>query len=113
RGIRQNRARSDKPPRSGMQDHSSSCGFASLAHRPVAASRLRLALRTLALVLTLVGCAATTCHAAKRVALVVGNDAYRNISPLRKAVTDASAIASALRGLGFTVLVAENQDRVS
>lgn len=52
-------------------------------------------------------------HAAKRVALVVGNDAYKNVPQLRKAVTDANAVASALRGIGFTVLVAENQDRDS
>ena len=36
---------------------------------------------------------------------------YKNIPELRKAVTDASAIASALRGIGFSVLVAQNQDR--
>ena len=51
--------------------------------------------------------------ASKRVALVVGNDAYRNVSALRKAVTDANAVASTLRTLGFSVLVAENQDRQS
>src|SRR5262249_4406284 len=43
--------------------------------------------------------------------LVVGNDGYRNVPELRKAVTDANAIASVLRNIGFTVLVAENQDR--
>jgi hypothetical protein len=48
---------------------------------------------------------------AKRVALIVGNDAYGNIPELRRAVTDANAVASALRSIGFTVLVAENQDR--
>lgn len=55
----------------------------------------------------------TPSEAAKRVALVIGNDAYRQVTPLRKAVTDANAVASALRGIGFAVLVAENQDRQS
>jgi hypothetical protein len=50
------------------------------------------------------------CQAAKK-ALVIGNDAYRNIPELRKAVTDAAAVASALRSIGFSVLVAQNQDR--
>ena len=50
-------------------------------------------------------------HAEKRVALVVGNDAYQNVPILRKAVTDANAVASGLRQIGFTVAVAENQSR--
>ena len=45
---------------------------------------------------------AAPCEAAKRVALVVGNDAYQYVPELRKAVTDANAIASALRSIGFT-----------
>jgi len=49
--------------------------------------------------------------AAKRVALIVGNDTYRNVPELRRAVTDANAVGSALRSIGFKVLVAENQDR--
>jgi hypothetical protein len=49
--------------------------------------------------------------AAKRVALVVGNDAYSNIPQLRKAVNDARTMNDTLKKLGFTVLVAENQNR--
>ena len=49
--------------------------------------------------------------AAKRVALVVGNDQYANIPQLRKAVNDARAMNDTLKKLGFTVLVAENQNR--
>jgi len=48
---------------------------------------------------------------AKRVALVIGNDEYENISPLKKAVNDAGAIATSLRKLGFTVRVAKNLSR--
>ncbi len=42
-------------------------------------------------------------HAEKRVALVVGNSKYTNISPLRNPVGDARLIADTLRGLGFTL----------
>jgi hypothetical protein len=49
--------------------------------------------------------------AAKRVALVVGNDQYSNIPQLRKAVNDARTMNDTLKKLGFTVLVAENQNR--
>src|SRR5688572_9378076 len=49
--------------------------------------------------------------AAKRVALVIGNDQYSNIPQLRKAVNDARTMNDTLKKLGFTVLVAENQNR--
>jgi hypothetical protein len=50
-------------------------------------------------------------HAAKRVALVIGNDSYSNIPQLKKAVNDARTMNDTLKKLGFTVLVAENQNR--
>ena len=50
-------------------------------------------------------------HAAKRVALVVGNDDYRNVPKLRKAVNDARTMGRTLQKLGFEVMVAENQSR--
>ena len=78
-------------------------------------ARLRLAKAAwhiLVLVIALVG-SASAGYAGKRVALIVGNDSYRHIPELRRAVTDASAVASALRGIGFKVLVAQNQDRQS
>jgi len=50
-------------------------------------------------------------RAEKRVALVIGNDGYQNIWPLKKATGDARTIAEALRGLGFKVLVAENRSQ--
>ena len=69
------------------------------------------ALAILVLAVVLLFCASAPSEAAKRVALIVGNDAYKHVPELRKAVTDANAIASVLRSLGFNVLVAENQDR--
>lgn len=50
-------------------------------------------------------------QAAKRVALVVGNDNYRNIPQLKKAVNDARTMGETLKKLGFSVLVAENLNR--
>lgn len=49
--------------------------------------------------------------AAKRVALVIGNDAYENVEPLKKAVNDASAVGKALRELKFDVVEATNVAR--
>ena len=50
-------------------------------------------------------------HAEKRVALVVGNNDYRNVPKLLKAVNDARTMGDTLKQLGFTVMVAENQSR--
>jgi hypothetical protein len=52
-----------------------------------------------------------TALAQKRVALVIGNDAYRHVTPLRKAANDADRVAKTLKGLGFQVIAATNQDR--
>ena len=49
--------------------------------------------------------------ASRRLALVVGNDLYQNVPALSKAVTDATAVASALRKLDFEVTIAQNQSR--
>lgn len=50
-------------------------------------------------------------QAAKRVALVIGNNDYRNVAKLQKAVNDARTMGDTLRQLGFSVMVAENQTR--
>src|ERR1700759_4597571 len=50
--------------------------------------------------------------AAKRVALVIGNNDYKNVPKLQKAVNDARTMADTLKQLGFSVMVAENQNRV-
>ena len=43
----------------------------------------------------------------KRVALIIGNDAY-SISPLKNAVNDARAIDAALRASNFRTILVEN-----
>jgi tetratricopeptide (TPR) repeat protein len=55
--------------------------------------------------------AAATPGPGHRVALVIGNSAYRNAPILSNPVNDASLIASALKGDGFVVTVADNLDR--
>lgn len=50
-------------------------------------------------------------NAEKRVALVIGNNDYRNIPALRKAVNDARVMGDTLKQLGFNVMFAENQTR--
>jgi hypothetical protein len=47
----------------------------------------------------------------RRVALVIGNSAYRNVPVLNNPINDASLIASALKADGFDVTVAANLDR--
>lgn len=47
----------------------------------------------------------------RRLALVIGNNAYENIPRLEKAVNDAEAIARRLTGLGFTVTLAKDIGR--
>jgi hypothetical protein len=50
-------------------------------------------------------------HAEKRVALVIGNNDYKNVPKLQKAVNDARTMGDTLKQLGFNVMVAENQSR--
>src|SRR5512139_3857981 len=52
-------------------------------------------------------------QAEKRVALVIGNNDYRHVPKLQKAVNDARTMGDTLRQLGFTVMVAENQTRTA
>ena len=54
---------------------------------------------------------AAPAHAEKRVALVIGNNDYKNVPKLQKAVNDARTMGEVLKRLGFSVMVAENQDR--
>ncbi len=44
----------------------------------------------------------------KKLALVIGNAAYRNASPLKNPVNDAAAMTAALRGLGVEVVEARD-----
>lgn len=69
----------------------------------------RSAVSVLCFLLILAGLAGPA--AAKRVALVIGNDSYENVPDLRKAVNDAKAVGAALESIGFEVLRAENVSR--
>src|SRR4029453_14232880 len=60
---------------------------------------------------TCIAAFAAPAHAEKRVALVVGNNDYRNVPKLQKAVNDARTMGDTLKQLGVTVMVAENQSR--
>ncbi len=72
--------------------------------------RNRILTAFVALGAVLMGLAAPAA-AAKRIALVVGNDAYENLTPLGKAVNDLRAVAKALEEIGFTVISGENSTR--
>ena len=48
---------------------------------------------------------------ARKLALVIGNDAYANVPRLANAVSDSRAIAEELRGLGFKVMAFEDLNR--
>ncbi|HZS84791.1 MAG TPA: caspase domain-containing protein [Stellaceae bacterium] len=71
---------------------------------------MRAALRVLAglaLILALAAPAAAQ-QAERRVALVIGNAAYRSVGALDNPVNDARDMATKLKGLGFSVLRVEN-----
>jgi Caspase domain len=54
---------------------------------------------------------AAPAHADKRVALVIGNNDYKNVPKLQKAVNDARTMGDTLKQLGFKVMVGENLNR--
>ncbi|MGI9382011.1 MAG: caspase family protein [Methyloligellaceae bacterium] len=54
---------------------------------------------------------AGSASAASRVALVIGNSAYRHATPLKNPGNDAKDIAAALRRLGFDVVLGQDVDR--
>src|SRR5438445_10859309 len=60
---------------------------------------------------TCIAAFAAPAHAEKRVALVIGNNDYKNVPKLQKAVNDARTMGDTLNQLGFSVMVAENQTR--
>ena len=62
--------------------------------------------------LAVMGCGLTVSDAAaKRIALVIGNDAYENVPKLQKARNDARSVAQALARLGFEVVTAQDVGR--
>ncbi|MGB3022265.1 MAG: caspase family protein, partial [Methyloceanibacter sp.] len=62
-------------------------------------------------IIACLGLLASPAHAANRVALVIGNNAYEHVPALQKAVNDSEAIAAELARLGFDVVKAENVGR--
>jgi len=52
-----------------------------------------------------------TCIADTRVALVIGNGAYRNVPRLMNPANDAADVAAALKAVGFETIVAVDLDR--
>ena len=74
-------------------------------------SRLLSALLAAAGIAAVLATFVSPAYAEKRVALVVGNNDYRNVPKLLKAVNDARTMGDTLKQLGFTVMVAENQNR--
>lgn len=78
---------------------------------PVRRSRLICANMLFGIAVAWLMAIATPALAEKRVALVIGNNDYRNVPKLQKAVNDARAMGDALKKLGFEVMVAENQTR--
>src|SRR5262245_18783420 len=56
-------------------------------------------------------CAVAPAHAEKRVALVVGNAAYRHADRLANPVNDARGMRDALTNLGFDVTYGEDLDQ--
>ncbi|WP_420971361.1 caspase family protein [Bradyrhizobium sp. B120] len=70
-------------------------------------------LSRLSATLLAVACVASAApaQAEKRVALVIGNNDYRNVPKLQKAVNDARTMGDTLKQLGFNVMVAENLNR--
>jgi hypothetical protein len=70
-------------------------------------------MRTLTLIASLICIALTTtaARAEKRVAFVVGNGAYKNVTPLPNPTVDAKAMAGALRNVGFDVVEGSNLTR--
>ena len=50
---------------------------------------------------------------AKRVALVIGNNNYQNVTRLQKAVNDANSVAKTMRKLGFQVIKKLNANRTA
>lgn len=55
-------------------------------------------------VLSLAFCCGAPARAEKRVALVIGNSHYKNVTPLDNPVNDAKLMAETLRALGFVII---------
>ena len=73
---------------------------------------MNLAARCLAIgFMFAVGLFAEPCAAEQRVALVIGNGAYRSVPELRNSRNDADDISEQLKRLGFSVIDGRDLDR--
>jgi hypothetical protein len=72
-----------------------------------------VAMRALTAIFFIAGMLLTvaSAQADRRVAFVVGNGAYKHVSPLPNPSVDARAMASLLRNVGFEVVAGEDLDR--
>ena len=72
-------------------------------------------MRFLILALSVLGIlvGADAAKADRRVAFVVGNGTYKNVTPLPNPPIDATSMASLLRNVGFDVVEGINLDRKS
>jgi hypothetical protein len=77
-------------------------GSPAIHRRPAREGRIRKLIAFLAL-LILCWAASLPARAENRLALVIGEDTYEQIAPLRKAVADARAYAGTLREKGYSV----------
>jgi len=84
-------------------------GMGSIWRAPTRRARSAIGVGVVLMAVALAGPA----QAAKRVALVIGNNDYRAVPKLQKAVNDARTMAETLKRLGFAVMVAENQTRAA
>ena len=64
-----------------------------------------------AIVVLLLALGSSDARAAKKLALVFGNDTYDELTSLRKAVNDATAMAATLKEIGFDATLATNGNR--
>ena len=74
---------------------------------------MRGILRLLVCLAALLAVSVAPAHAQKRVALVIGNSAYRNVQHLRNPVNDAADMAAVLASIGFNVKHLSDLDRVA
>jgi len=72
-------------------------GWAGKTDEKLVVVRASLALSLMASLLAF----AEPAHAQRRVALVIGNNDYKNVPKLQKAVNDARTMAETLKQLGF------------
>src|SRR6218665_2351643 len=75
------------------------------------ASSVRLSLLSLTLLPVLAAIAPSEANAGRRLALVIGNSSYQNVSELTNPQNDATDIAEKLRNLSFDVMLGTNLTR--